>query len=56
MKTPIIGTPIRQDAASFTIRDGGAIVTYSRKWYSLESPETIKLSGALHAVAVPVRS
>ena len=68
MKTPIVGTPIRQDADSFTMQEGNAIATYSRRYYRLADeryqsseplmlfttdPLPIKLTGALHAIAVP---
>lgn len=66
----ITGTPIRQDATSFTVQEGNAVATYSRQFYRLadERPEVaepvaivwtdplpIELTGAEHMIAVPTR-
>ncbi|MBP1975515.1 hypothetical protein J2Z47_003765 [Cohnella thailandensis] len=35
--TVITGTPIRQDAESFTVQEGDAVATYNRRYYRLDT-------------------
>lgn len=70
MLAAILGTPIRQDAQSFSVQEGDAVATYSRQYYRLANerpaaaepiaicitdPLPLELAGAEHMIAVPTR-
>ncbi len=70
MKTPITGTPIREDADTIVVQEGDAVATYSKRYYRQvterpqpaepialyrTAPLPIRLDGAAHLVAVPLR-